>query len=223
MSAYSLPQGGGGYARTGHGAGIWRQLSTRVHRLGCNESATKPSSHSGLRAGTGCMTGSSTEALDDFRGRHVLRSPQRCSEYAHETIQIEAEHGFRLLGSAPACSVSFGCPPTSRTETGANRYLWVIDERGIPYILEERLAAICSNFPKHTNLTGGGLAYLGGELWFASPMVLDVSGGSGRYPPVDRQQLEDAVQVLRSFGYEVDSLGWIDETGMARRRREGSS
>ena len=223
MSAHSLPQGRGGYARTDPGAGIWRQLSTRLHRPGRNESATKPSSLSGLRAGTGCMTGSSTEALDDFRGRHALRSPQRRSGSAHETIQIDAEHGFRLLGSAPACSVSFGCPPDSRTETGDNRYLWVIDERGIPYILEERLAAICSNLPKHTNLTGGGLAYLGGELWFASPIVLYVSGGSGRYPPLDRQQLEDAVQVLMSYGYEVDSLGWDDGTGMARRHREGSS
>ena len=223
MSAHSIPQGEGGYARTGHGAGIWRDLSTRLHRPGCKESTTKPSFLSSLPTGTGCMTGLSTEALDAFRGRHALRSPQRPSDFDHETIQIEAEQGFRLLGLAPARSVSFGCPPASRTEPGANRYLWVIDERGIPYILEEPLAAICSNLPKHTNLTGGGRAYLGGEMWFSSPMEMYVSGGSGRYPPVDRRQLEDAVQVLRSFGYEVDSLGWDDGTGMARRRLESSS
>ena len=109
------------------------------------------------------------------------------------------------------------------TETGTNRHLWVIDERGIPYVLEERLAAIGSNLPKHTNLTGGGPAYLGGEVWFAAPKVLYVSGGSGRYPPLDRDQLDDAVAVFASFGYEVNSLGWTPGTGMAKRHWEGSS
>ena len=170
------------------------------------------------------MKGSTTEALEHFRGRQALRSPQiEADRPDHEIIQIEAEFGLRLLGTAPAHDVLFGYPPTSRTETGPNRYLWVIDERGIPYILEERLPAIRSNLPKHTNLTGGGLAYLGGEMWFASPTALYVSGGSGRYPLVNRKQLEDAVQVLQSFGYDVESLGWDDENGWAKRDREDSS
>ena len=181
------------------------------------------SSLSALRAGTGRMTGSSTQSLDAFRGRHALRPPRRPSDHDHETVQLEAEHGFRLLGLAPVCNVSFGRPPASRSDPGVNRYLWVIDERGIPYIIEEPQAALCSNLPKHTNLTGGGQAYLGGEMWFSSPMKMHVSGGSGRYPPQDEQQLEDAVEVLSSFGYEVDSLGWDDEHGWARRFWEDSS
>ncbi len=43
--------------------------------------------------------------------------------------------------------------------------------------------------PKHTNLTGGGRAYLGGELWFTNNSEVYVSGGSGRYPPSDERQL----------------------------------
>lgn len=62
--------------------------------------------------------------------------------------------------------------------------------------------------PKHTNLTGGGQAYLGGELWFTSATSIYLSGGSGRYPPLDATQLEEATEVFRSFGYEALSLGW---------------
>ena len=102
-----------------------------------------------------------------------------------------------------------------------NCYLWVIDDaNGIPYVRETSISSIGGNFPKHTNLTGGGKAYLGGELWFDSCNSLYVSGGSGRYPPVDCVQLDCAVQVFRDFGYDVTSLGWDEETDTARRYRE---
>ena len=73
---------------------------------------------------------------------------------------------------------------------------------------------------KHTNLTGGGEAYLGGELWFTSETSLYLSGGSGRYPPRDATQLEEATEVFRSFGYEVISLGWDHEARRALRDLE---
>ena len=81
------------------------------------------------------------------------------------------------------------------------------------------------NLPKHTNLTGGGEAYVGGELWFASNDSLYVSGGSGRYPPIDSRQLEQAVGVFRHYGYEARSLGWDHAPvpgGSPKRIWEGS-
>lgn len=62
--------------------------------------------------------------------------------------------------------------------------------------------------PKHTNLTGGGEAYLGGELWFCSVSRIYVSGGSGRYPPANARQLADAVLIFETLAYDVESLGW---------------
>ena len=73
------------------------------------------------------------------------------------------------------------------------------------------------SLPKHTNLTGGAHAYLGGEMWFVSDIALYISGGSGRYPPENRTQLDEASRVFESFGYEVISLGWDDALGMPRR------
>ena len=75
-------------------------------------------------------------------------------------------------------------------------------------MFEIAIVSIGDILPKHSNLTGSGEAYLGGELWFTSASSLYVSGGSGRYPPLNAAQLEEAVEVFESFGYEVTSLGW---------------
>lgn len=135
---------------------------------------------------------------------------------------LTPRNGVRFLEPAPAADVRVGSPPLSRNDHGCGRYLWVIDARGIPYIIEAPIPAIHSALPKHTNLTGGKEAYLGGEMWFASDAALYVSGGSGRYPPVDGSQLEEATQVFQSFGYAVTSLGWDDEGGSAMRYLEDS-
>ena len=79
------------------------------------------------------------------------------------------------------------------------------------------MEALRNNWPKHTNLTGGGLAYLGGELWFSGDSSMYLSGGSGRYPPRDELQMEDAVAVFEAYNYVVTSLGWDTEGGQAER------
>ena len=156
--------------------------------------------------------------INEFRRRYRLRPPERPPSLSEKRRLSEVD-GLRALCRAPACMVSLGTPPRSRTD-GENRYLWVIDANGIPYIHESPVQAICNNLPKHTNLTGGGEAYVGGELWFVSETHLYVSGGSGRYPPIDGGQLDCAVQVFRDFDYDVTSLGWDEGTGGARRYLE---
>ena len=154
--------------------------------------------------------------LNDFRRCYSLRDPE-WTPPPQESQQLVAADGFRVLDRAPAQKVSLGTPPYSRTEPGCNRYLWVIDANGIPYIREAPISSIADK-PKHTNLTGGGKAYLGGELW--SDSRLCVSGGSGRYPPINSIQLDCAVQVFRDFDYDVTSLGWDEGTDTAKRYRE---
>lgn len=159
-----------------------------------------------------------TQALNCFRSTYKLRRPE-ISPSERETVQLDLDSGLRLLEPAPACDILYGTPPSTRANK-ANTYLWVIDSTGIPYILEVPIPAISSHLPKHSNLTGGGEAYLGGEMWFASTVALYISGGSGRYPPVTEAQLEEATHVIEALGYEVTSLGWDDATGKAKRSLE---
>ena len=140
----------------------------------------------------------------------------------HELIQLTDADGVRKLGYAPTQDVKFGKPPRTATRDDSMKcYIWIIDRRGIPYIFEQGLPNLNGYEPKHTNLTGGGEAHIGGQLWFADGESLFLSGGSGRYPPCDKTHLNDAVGVFKSYGYRVTSLGWDRSRGRARRDYDG--
>ena len=127
---------------------------------------------------------------------------------------------MRRLQEAPVSRVRLGRPPKQlkyAVELESNTYIWVIDGSGIPYVIEVPMSVLDNKEPKHTNLTGGGKAYVGGQLWFHSECCMYISGGSGRFPPLDHTQLEAVVEVFESFRYAVRSLGWNHVTGQARR------
>ena len=152
--------------------------------------------------------------LDHFRSRYAPPERPKIDPLPHEKTRIVSH--LRILGPAPADDVSTGTPPRGRGQP-TGRYLWVIDDYGIPYIIESPLGELGNRPPKHTNLTGGGRAYVGGELWFSNSQSIYVSGGSGRYPPRNETQLVDAVAVFAAYNYAVTSLGWDYETGRAER------
>ncbi len=183
----------------------------------------RTSSYGRGRSATGLIVKEvSAQALVHFRSNYPIRSPKFSGQRSEEMILLGPEHGLRLLAPAPATDFLRGSPPLSLKDGGANRYLWVIDSRGIPYIIEAPVDAIGNALPKHTNLTGGGEAYLGGEMWFKSDVSLYISGGSGRYPSEDENQLDAARQVFEAFDYEVVSLGWDHSFGAAARVLEAA-
>ena len=157
-----------------------------------------------------------TPELLDFWNKFPERIPQKLC-LPHELILLSDEDGARTLEPAPAENVRLGAPPSSRRRPGENAYLWVIDSRGIPYIIERPLPSLGGNPPKHTNLTGGAAAYVGGEMWFSDGESLYLSGSSGRYHPTNENHLNDAVRVFESYNYRVVSLGWNLVLDLARR------
>ena len=156
-----------------------------------------------------------------FRQRFSLRKPYDGAQNvpAHESEPLDASSGLRLLEYAPAQNVQFGYPPSSR-RPDSNQYLWVIDDRGIPFVKEAPIAALGSRLPKHTNLTGGRCAFVGGQLWFENQHRLFVSGGSGRYRPLCPEHLAAAVGVFQAFQYAVTSLGWDSDLNRPFRHLE---
>ena len=152
-----------------------------------------------------------------FRGRYQARGPY-IKPQGDEAVQLTPSSGFRLLPVAPAPDVALGYPPKAKGDPRSKKcYLWVINDDGIPFIREISIPALNGQMPKHTNLTGGRPAYIGGELWFETDARIFVSGGSGRYPPEGAGQLADAVGVFESYQYAVTSLGWDAATGNAKR------
>ena len=159
-------------------------------------------------------------ALEEFLGRHPPRSyllkPGIDRYRESELAPVGDDDGMMRLNEIPKAP-PLGEPRRSHQESGRNCHLWVIDERGRVGISESPIPRLGSGKLHHTNLTGGGKASLGGEIWFASPEQIYLSGSSGRYPPVGPNHLEEAEQLFRDVGFEVIALGWDEEVNQPQR------
>jgi hypothetical protein len=90
-------------------------------------------------------------------------------------------------------------------------------QEGIPYLLERARITppLASGVAKHSNLTGGGMAACGGELW-VDPLDegrVYFNGCSGRYAPRSRVELEAIEALFTSMGLAVVSFGWDNDVG----------
>ncbi len=165
-------------------------------------------------------TSGDDEALQEFLDRYPprpYRRTQNLPDYPPaELAQVDAADGLTHLNEAPVDAPK-GSPRLNDDDDGANCHLWVIDERGRPCISQAPLARLGNGKLHHTNLTGGGTASIGGEVWFDEMPRIYLSGSSGRYPPKGRSHLEDAERLFGAVGFEVISLGWDIETGGPQR------
>lgn len=163
--------------------------------------------------------------LQDFLERYPPRPyHRRNDEYPRTELQpVGAADGLWYLNEVPVTPLPTGSPRRSHEEDGENCHLWVIDERGRPCIAETPLARLGGSKPHHTNLTGGGTASIGGEIWFGEMPRVYVSGSSGRYPPMHQRHLEEAERVFAAVGFEVLSLGWDQEIDKPQRVWRGQT
>jgi len=126
-----------------------------------------------------------------------------------ELKKLNPSDGVKILCNAPADNDE-GYIPAKKGDPGC--HLWVITSTDVPYILERQQVspALETGVVKHTNLTGGGIACCGGELWFETPNAkkIYINGLSARYGPESQQQLTDAVEVFEQMGYNVVNFGW---------------
>lgn len=154
------------------------------------------------------------ETLCDFLERYPPRPYRRrgAADYpAAELATVTDADGLLYLNEVPV-QMPQGSPRRSHTDDGQNCHIWVIDERGRPCISQTPLPRLGPKKLHHTNLTGGGKASIGGEIWFGRLPFVYLSGSSGRYPPTGQDHLEGAERLFRAVGFDVHTLGWDPET-----------
>lgn len=151
------------------------------------------------------------QALATFSLKHTLVVPQReCSEA--EIQQVDCYH-FSTAPLAVECEFVESAP-TRDQDLRTRKYLWVITETHVPFGKE---VGGHSDI-KHTNLTGGGKAYCGGEIWFADKESIYLNGGSGRYPcENDEALLESVKSFYMDIGYRVAIPPFDDDMGQRPR------
>ena len=168
------------------------------------------------------LMGANDEAgveLQGFLQRYPLRPYRHPEDGAYPPIELEPvypDDGLRYLNEVPA-AMPEGKPRIIDDDDGENLHLWVIDECGRVCIAQDPLPRLGDTKLHHTNLTGGGKASIGGEIWVDELPRIYLSGSSGRYPPEHPEHLEDAERLFSVVGFEVESLGWDEEIDKPKR------
>ena len=153
--------------------------------------------------------------LSAFIERHPPHSTRRPPANPDEHRLLGSSDGVRQIRTPPAIAEERHVP-SRQGDVGC--HLWVINEDGIPYILERAAIAnsLQSGVVYHTNLTGGGPASSGGELWVdpGDDAKLYINGCSGRYGPETEEELDDAASVFMNLDFSVQSFGWDRDAGL---------
>lgn len=164
--------------------------------------------------------------FDGYRSQYSARKSLIQVSNKDEVEQINAQQGLFTWDRAPQKenveSISF-----DQFKLSEDRYpfqelkqLWVISGDSVVYALELGkfgLARVRGRLA-HTNLTGGGVAYSGGELWFMDgSRQLVLNGASGRYRPRSSDEIDCVCEAFSATGFDVISMGWDEGTNEPRR------
>lgn len=149
----------------------------------------------------------------EFRKSYPLRAPRYIRNLDEEKLLPSSEGRMRFPEEVEG-RVHLSDVPRSLSQRG-NTYLWVVAANEVPFALEsvEFGKKLKNGEIKHPNLTGGGHAHCGGELWFIEERKLLLSASSGRYGPQSEQEMDDVALAFKNEGFEVASLGFDEDTG----------
>lgn len=162
-------------------------------------------------------------AFDAFRQFNPLKPmPIERKRHDDECIQMTDGDGLRYLENGPIpldAELPFLQPPLIDDARADDVHLWVVRTEDVPFALEKNTFAnakigLTQHKIKHSNLTGGGSAYCGGEILFLDENILVLSGRSGRYGPKSEAEMYSVAKAFRESGYYVLSMGWDGEAGV---------
>lgn len=105
--------------------------------------------------------------------------------------------------------------------TPDNLRLWVVTPDDVLHASEEcefarRLGPGSADAVKHSNLTGGGSAYAGGELFFLCEGAIVINGSSGRYRIATEDEMAAVEKAFTESGYTVWSMGFDNDVNRPR-------
>ena len=110
----------------------------------------------------------------------------------------------------PIACPPFACPTIDPATASLVASLWAIRNEDVVHAPKHCAFghARAAGEVKHSNLTGGDVAFSAGELLFVGPGTIVVTGDSGRYGPRDAAEMHDVALAFRESGYIVYSLGY---------------
>lgn len=166
------------------------------------------------------MTMLASPKFDPYRSEFAARAPDISrKQYEDEINDLSGNSDFFDAIIAPANNFISGNPGTNTNlENEEKKYLWVISSNRVKFSLEYGTSGGSTNRNRlsHTNFTGGTDAHAGGELWFKDDKSIYITGGSSRYQPRSKAELDSIISAFKKAGYSVCSAGWSEESGVMR-------
>src|SRR5579859_4675172 len=152
-------------------------------------------------------------AFSKYRDAYKPDQPMNpeARRYDGDVDQMNSGDGLMHWVDGPVQSV--GIEPELKpelTEHPQDQRLWVVTKEHVLYALEacdfgaEREAGTA----KHSNLTGGGRAFAGGELVILDEATVAITGWSGRYRLRSGAEMAAIERAFVESGYNVWSMGY---------------
>jgi hypothetical protein len=163
---------------------------------------------------------SANSKFQRYREQWPARDPDLSRmRFEDETNDLSGHHDVSSLELAPAERWLEGEPAAQPRSSGKIMHLWLIHDSDVVVALEEGDAGASTKRGRlaHSNLTSSGRAHSGGELWFRDASSVWITGGSSRYTPRCREELEAVSSSLKDCDYSVCNCGWDDEINSPSR------
>ncbi len=156
-------------------------------------------------------------AFTTYRGAHQPDQPihPEARRYNGDADQMTIEDGLMCWVDGPVEGSTL--EPEEKPELSNDLYaqrLWVVTKEQVLHALEKCGFGTSreAEAVKHSNLTGGGMAFVGGELRFLNSETIAITGSSGRYRLRGAKEMASIERAFAESGYNVWSMGYNEET-----------
>ena len=154
-----------------------------------------------------------TMAFATYRKAHQPDRPMNpeARRYDGDADPMAAEEGLRIWADGPAESA--GAEPAEKPDLAPKpdgQRLWAVTREHVLHAPEicEFGAQREAGAAKHSNLTGGGSAFAGGELIFLTEATIAITGSSGRYRLRSGDEMAAIERAFAASVYNVWSMGF---------------
>ena len=130
--------------------------------------------------------------------------PQKLSEPS-QLILLRRKHGVRSF------------PVNLSRLKKQSLYLWVATKKNIKTVIEynKSFYFLSKKIAKHTNLTGGKTAFIGGQIKVSNNNTIAMDFASGRYGPKSKNEFDfwyEKINIIfKNIGYNISIEDWDDD------------
>jgi hypothetical protein len=156
-------------------------------------------------------------AFGRFRAAYGPARPPKFMHDPSEGDEMTVADGLEMLVDGPdanSTTAPAALAPMSEATLPAPSRLWAVRPGDVVHAPIRCEFGDCraAKEVKHSNLTGGGKAFGGGELMVVDSDTIIVNGRSGRYGPRSADEMHAVAVAFRDSGYIVYSMGYDEGT-----------